>query len=142
VALASRPDYTILKRVVADGPDGPPVGVDAVLRRTLSLVFTLLVAALLVTLAVANRHTVDMKLDPFNPEMPALALRLPFFAFLFAMLITGVVLGGIVSWFAQGKWRRTARTRTQEALRWKAEVDRLMRERDAGVSSRRQIASR
>jgi uncharacterized integral membrane protein len=108
-------------------------------QSTLRLIFTLAAVALMITLALANRHLVDMKFDPFNPETPALALRLPLYAYLFAMLILGSIIGGMASWFAQGKWRRQARHRTQEALRWKAETDRLIRERDASVTARKQL---
>lgn len=118
------------------------------LARIASVLVSLVVAALLVTLAVANRHPVDLKLDPFNPEAPVLAISLPFFGYLFAMLILGVILGGVATWMSQGKWRRAARNRTQEALRWKAEAERLVRERDQRVAQghsapgeRRQLAA-
>ena len=71
----------------------------------------------------------------------SLTLPVPLFALLFALLIAGVILGGVASWLSQGKWRRTARHRTQEALRWKAKADRLMRERDATVERRKQLTS-
>ena len=109
------------------------------IKRTLSLILTLIAAALLVTLAVTNKHFVDLKLNPLNPDDAKLTVALPLYVYLFAMLIAGVVMGGVASWLAQGKWRRTARHRTQEALRWKAEADRLMRERDAGVERRKQL---
>lgn len=110
-------------------------------QRTLSLILTLLASAALITLAVTNKHAVDLKLNPFNPEDGRLTLVAPLFAYLFAMLIAGVVVGGVASWMSQGKWRRMARNRTQEAMRWKAEADRLMRERDAGVERRKQLTS-
>jgi uncharacterized integral membrane protein len=95
----------------------------------------LLVGALatlfLVTLSVANRHGVRLVLDPFNPQAPVLSTELPFYAYLFATLIAGVVIGGMATWLSQSRWRRTARTRSQEVLRWKAEAERLSRERDA-----------
>jgi hypothetical protein len=110
-------------------------------QRTLSLILTLLASAALITLAVTNKHLVDLKLNPFNPDDGRLTVAMPLFAYLFTMLIAGVILGGVASWLSQGKWRRTARNRTQEALRWKAEADRLMRERDASVERRKQLTS-
>lgn len=92
-------------------------------------------AVFLVTLAVANRHAVRLVLDPFDPRNPVLALQLPFYAFLFAMLILGVVLGGIATWTSQARWRRMARERGQEALRWRVEAERLGRERDAAAQA-------
>jgi hypothetical protein len=38
----------------------------------------------------------------------------------------------------QSRWRRTARRRAQEALRWQAEADRLARERDQAALAARQ----
>jgi uncharacterized integral membrane protein len=111
-----------------------------VVGRVVGLLVGFLFAVLLVTLAVANRHAVRLVLDPFNAQNPVIALELPFYAYLLGALIAGVVLGGIATWLSQGKWRRIARTRTQEAVRWRAEAERLIRERDASVAERKQLA--
>lgn len=103
------------------------------LQRIVSVLVALPVAILLITLAVANRHDATLVLDPFRPENPAIALQLPFYAYLFAALALGIVAGGTAVWMSQGRWRKTARMRTQEARRWQAEADRLIRERDAQV---------
>ena len=110
--------------------------------RIVSLAAGFIAAIFLVSLALANRHTVRLVLDPFNADNPVIAAELPFYAFLFAMLIGGVLLGGGATWLSQGKWRRTARGRTQEAMRWKAEAERLVREREAAamaVQPRKQL---
>lgn len=103
------------------------------LKRIASLLVAIPVAVLLVAIAVANRHTVKLVLDPFRPEAPALSVSLPFYAYLFGALLIGVLAGGAAAWLGQGRWRRTARHRTQEAMRWRAEADRLASERDAQV---------
>jgi uncharacterized integral membrane protein len=92
-------------------------------------------ALLLITLAVSNRHSVRMVLDPFRPEQPALALELPFYAYIFAALVAGVLLGGASTWLGQSHWRKSARGRAQDAMRWRAEADRLARERDETVEA-------
>ncbi|MGI9388158.1 MAG: hypothetical protein ACR2OX_12080 [Methyloligellaceae bacterium] len=97
------------------------------------LVLMAIAAILFVTLSVANRHDVTLVLDPFKPENPVFSLTLPFFAYLFAALFFGIVLGGMASWFSQGKWRKTARQRTREAYKWKQEADRLTQERDVNT---------
>jgi uncharacterized integral membrane protein len=102
-------------------------------RKILSLLIAFPAGVLLVALAIANRHSVPLVLDPFNPEDPALALALPFYAYLLGAIIVGVLLGGAAAWLAQSHWRRAARARGQEARRWHAEADRLTRERDAAV---------
>ena len=106
------------------------------LRRTLWLLIAFPTAALLITLAVANRHSVRLVLDPFRPETPVLSIVLPFYGYLFGALLIGVLLGGAATWLTQGRWRRTARIRSTEAKRWQSEADRLVRERDADVASR------
>ena len=44
-------------------------------------------------------------------------------------------------WFTQGRWRRIARRRGAEAVRWQAEADRLTRERDRQLTPARQLAT-
>lgn len=108
--------------------------------RIFSMIFTFVVAVLLITLFVINRNDVQLVLDPFNPDDPAFAVSMPFFLFMFGLLFVGAMIGGFATWFSQGKWRRTARQRTQEAMRWKSEAERLTRERDANVIERKQLA--
>lgn len=112
------------------------------LRRIVWLLIALPAGLLLVTLAVANRHDVRLSLDPFRPEAPVLSLVLPFYVYLFGVLIVGVLLGGLAMWLSQGRWRRTARTQGRAAARWQAEADRLTRERDAQAAVRpKQLAA-
>lgn len=103
------------------------------LKRVVRLLIAFPVALLLITLAVSNRHSVRMILDPFRPETPALAIDLPFYAYVFAALVAGVLLGGWSAWIGQSHWRKTARARTQDAMEWRSEADRLSRERDESI---------
>jgi uncharacterized integral membrane protein len=112
-----------------------------VLRRLVWFPIALVAAALLITLAVANRDPVRMVLDPFRPDAPVISLTLPFYAYLLGALTLGVVLGGVATWLGQGRWRKTARLKTQDAMRWQAEADRLSRERDAQVAVSRPLVS-
>ncbi len=107
------------------------------LKRILWFMLALPAGALLVTLAVANRHPVRMAFNPFRPEDVRLSIEMPLFGYLLGALIAGVVIGGFAAWLGQSRWRRTARNRTQEAHRWRAEADRLANERDAGVETSR-----
>lgn len=110
------------------------------LRRALWFLFAVPAAIVLVTIAVANREPVRLVLDPFRPEAPVLSLSLPFYAYLLGALTLGVLLGGVATWMTQGRWRRTARSRSHEAMRWQAEADRLARERDINVEKQKQLA--
>lgn len=105
------------------------------LKRIATLLLAFPAAIILVTLSVTNRQTVRLSLDPFNVE-PVLALQLPLYAYLLLALAAGVLLGGTAVWLNQGRFRRTARARSAEAKRWRAEADRLTRERDTRVASK------
>jgi uncharacterized integral membrane protein len=105
------------------------------MKKIAGLLVALPAALILLTFAIANRHPVRLGLDPFHPEAPVLSVQLPFYAYLIGALILGVALGGVVTWFNQGRWRRSARNRTVEARRWQAEADRLTRERDTELTA-------
>lgn len=105
------------------------------LRRIFGLFLAFPAFLLLVTLAVTNKHLVPLKLDPFRPDDPVLSIEAPLFYFLLGALIAGVLLGGVATWMTQGHWRRSARTRAQDAMRWQAEADRLAREREAAIEA-------
>jgi uncharacterized integral membrane protein len=104
-------------------------------KRILSLLIGFPLGIILVAIAVSNRQPVDLILDPFRPETPALSIELPFYIYLMTALVIGVVLGGLATWMGQSRWRQTARSQGRRAARWQAEADRLARERDAAVTS-------
>jgi uncharacterized integral membrane protein len=103
------------------------------LRRVIWFVVGVPAAILLLTLAVINRHGVRLTLDPFRPDEPLISLVLPFYVYLFGMLLLGIVIGGAATWMTQARWRRAARRHGAEAQRWQAEADRLGRDRQAAA---------
>jgi Mn2+/Fe2+ NRAMP family transporter len=109
------------------------------LHRIFRLLVVLPAVVVLVALGVANTQDVRLALDPFRPDNPALSLVLPFYAWLLAALILGVVIGGLATWLAQAHWRRSARRGEAETRRWRAEAERLDHERQ--VEAARQLAS-
>lgn len=110
------------------------------MKRIVTLLVGFPLALVLVAIAVTNRQTVPMILDPFRPENPALVLNFPFYAYLFGSLVIGVLLGGAATWFGQSRWRRAARAHGERAARFEAEADRLTRERDKSVAARKGLA--
>lgn len=109
------------------------------MKKIITLLIALPAALVLVSLALANRQSVRLALNPFRPEdaHPWLSVQLPFYAYLLLALMAGVALGGVATWFNQGHWRRVARHRTNEARLLKSETDRLVRERDEMVTAGR-----
>jgi Protein of unknown function (DUF1049). len=94
-------------------------------KRIISLLILVPVAIVLVVLSVANRQTVTLALNPFETSDRVLSVSAPFFVFLFAALIAGMVIGSVATWFKQGKYRAKARTQQREAVKWQTEADRL-----------------
>ena len=107
------------------------------LKRLVWLLIAVPVGAALVSIAVANRQMVLLKLDPFRPDNPIIGLNLPLYAYIFGALFAGMILGGIAVWLGQGRWRKRVRERTHEANRWYREATRLDREIKATESASR-----
>jgi hypothetical protein len=99
------------------------------IRKIVSALILLPLAIVFIVFAVANRQVVIVSLDPFDPAHPTVALALPLFALILALIIGGVVVGGIAAWLKQSKWRRAARRAELEARELRAEVDELRRRR-------------
>ncbi|WP_028034512.1 LapA family protein [Chelativorans sp. J32] len=89
-------------------------------HRVVLVLIVLPLAVILIALAVANRAFTPFTIDPFNPGNPALTVELPLFVYLFLALILGMAIGGAITWFRQGRYRRLARDRAQEVERLKA----------------------
>ncbi|MBN9672892.1 LapA family protein [Roseibium aggregatum] len=84
------------------------------------------IAVVLVSLSVANRHTVSLALNPFDPQDPRLTISaIPLFWIFFASLGAGIIVGGLATWMVQGRWRKEARSKRREADKWHKEADQL-----------------
>ncbi len=79
-------------------------------RKIVTAIVVVPLVTVIVAFAVANRQAVTVSFDPFSSASPAYAATLPLFAIIFAVLILGVLIGGIAAWIRQRKWRRSART--------------------------------
>ncbi len=82
---------------------------NSILRKIVMAIIVVPLAVVIIAFAVANRQTVTVSFDPFSTVSPAYATTLPLFVVVFAVLILGVLIGGIAAWIRQSKWRRTAR---------------------------------
>lgn len=83
------------------------------------------VALMLALFALLNRQSVPVVLDPFGNDFPGLRFEAPLFFVMLACGALGVVAGGLVTWFGQGKHRRAARAARAEAARIASENARL-----------------
>jgi hypothetical protein len=106
-------------------------------RRLLTAIVLIPIFGALVAWAFANQQPVTVSFDPFDAAHPAYAVTKPLYLVGFAILIAGVMLGGIAAWLEQGKSRR-ARTRlAAEVAVVRAELENLKRQ--AGKSERRAV---
>ena len=99
------------------------------IRRIVGWVVLVPLCLVLIVFALANRQLVVVN---FNPLVPSEALStpgvgVPLFLVLFTVLLSGVVLGGVATWFAQAPHRRDERTWRREAERLNREVDAIRR---------------
>jgi len=78
-------------------------------KRIFSWIIGAPAAVLLVSFAVANRHWIDISFDPINKADPWLMISLPAYLLLFAGMFIGMIVGGVVVWARQGRWRKAAR---------------------------------
>lgn len=78
-------------------------------KRIISWIIGAPVAVVLVSFAVANRHWTDVSFDPINKTDPWLTISMPIYLLLFAGVFIGMIVGGVVVWLRQGKWRKAAR---------------------------------
>jgi uncharacterized integral membrane protein len=106
---------------------GAPQSGGSTLRKIVAALTLIPLAIVIIAFAVANRQDVTVSLDPFNPDVPAASVTKPLFVVLIAVLILGVIVGGIAAWLRQTKWRRTARRLEREVASLRAEIDTLKR---------------
>jgi len=98
---------------------------EIVIRKIVTALLLVPIAIVVVAFAVANRHSVVVSFDPFDPERPAFAFAVPLFELLLAGVIGGVVIGGVAAWLRQSKWRRAARLAQARARELGVELDQM-----------------
>jgi hypothetical protein len=79
----------------------------------------------LIVFALANRQLVVVNFNPFAAAeaLTAPGFGVPLFLVVYAILLIGVLLGGVAAWLAQGRVRRERRA-------WRREAEHLTRELD------------
>jgi hypothetical protein len=76
-----------------------------------------------VLLAVANDQSVPIHLNPFATEDPVLTVDLALYQFAFIVFIVGALIGAIIAWSGQRKYRLRARDQREEASLWQARAE-------------------
>ncbi len=73
------------------------------MRKFFTTAAVIFLGLIFVVFAVANRHFVTVSFDPFNSADPSIAVRLPLFIVMIAVAMVGVIAGGVMTWFRQGR---------------------------------------
>ena len=95
------------------------------IRKIVTAVILVPIAAIIIAFAVANRQIVTVSFDPFDATNPAFAASLPLFVLIFILVIFGVILGGVAAWLRQARWCWAARRAEKENQELRLELDRL-----------------
>jgi uncharacterized integral membrane protein len=103
------------------------------IRKIVRALVLIPLAIILVSLAVANRQVVTVSFDPFDRADPAFSLALPLYVLILALVIAGVILGGVAAWMRQSKWRGRARPAETQARALQHENDQLKRRDGQGL---------
>ena len=90
---------------------------------------------LVIGFAIANRNSVTLSFDPFRSVNPTLYLTMPLWLLFFSGILVGLIVGGIVSWWVQGKHRKAARDARADTLKLQAELADLRKQQQAVAAS-------
>lgn len=112
------------------------------MKRFIKTLFLFLFGCVVIAFAVANRQPVRFIVDPFIDRSQAASFEAPLFAYLFAAISAGFIVGAAAMWLGQGRWRKTARAGRKEAARWKQEAEKLKRGLEASKPSASSSAPR
>lgn len=79
--------------------------------------------ALIILFALANRQTISISFNPFGAQASFFpGYDIPAFVLIYAMLLLGIVLGGVATWLSQGRNRREKRRLKRENAKLTKEI--------------------
>jgi uncharacterized integral membrane protein len=107
------------------------------MRNFLRALILVPLALIIIAFAIANRQTVSFNLDPFGIAPITLNFQAPLFALAFALVIVGVIVGGVATWFRQAHWRRAARSLDAEVRRLRGDNEQLRRHAEMAEAAAR-----
>lgn len=106
--------------------------------RYLRYAFLLVLAIILISVSVANRGMVELRLLPRGvAEVPGMsafdvAVTLPLFVVILLGIGAGLVIGFLWEWMREHKHRREANVKTREVQKLEREVGRLKKKTNPG----------
>lgn len=97
------------------------------IRRIVGWVVLVPLCLALIVFALANRQSVVVNFNPLAPADAAAVPGVPLFLVLFVVLLVGVLLGGMATWFAQAPHRREERALRRETERLNRDLSNMRR---------------
>lgn len=97
------------------------------IRRIVGWVVLVPLCLVMIVFALANTQPVQLYFNPLGPRVSTDSPGVPLFLVLFAVLLIGVLMGGIATWFAQAPHRRDERAYRRETERLNREVNAIRR---------------
>ncbi len=111
------------------------------IKRFVSWFVLIPISLLLIFFALANRHLVKLNFDPLTPENPFLpSVNIPLFIIIFAILLLGIILGGVAVWFSQAKNRKALRKTRNEVNYLKLELSQLKQQSEKNIKDKNLLA--
>ncbi len=98
------------------------------LQRILRWTIGLPIVIVVVSFAIANHQPITISFDPFSKDAPFASMEMPLWILFFCGVFFGLIAGWIACWFAQSKWRRSAKDARRELARAQEETSQLRRE--------------
>lgn len=94
-------------------------------RQLIGWFILLPLSVLLIVFALANRQLVVVNFNPLASvdALEAPGFGVPLFFVIYAVLLVGVLLGGVATWFAQGHHRIEKRKFRRESERLRSDLD-------------------
>jgi uncharacterized integral membrane protein len=112
------------------------------IRKIVNWVVLLVVTAVVVTFAVANRQRIPVNLDPLGVTNPPLTASPRAWTVALGMVIVGVIIGGVAVWLRQARWRRSARVLDREVRVLRGENQELRHRLEAADATAAPVSTR
>ena len=120
-----------MTEVPLDEPTTPEAKKPGPVRRIVLWVVLGLIALVLLLFAISNMQTTVLRFWPLPFELEA-----PLYLVTLILLIGGFLLGHLLGWITQGRWRRAARSEKRRAEVLQAQLDALRQPRSPSELSR------
>lgn len=102
--------------------------------RHLCIILTyLLTAILLISFAVFNHQSVEIKFFPFYVDEHLYSLSMPFYIYIFVSLFLGIILGECAAWLRQSRYKLRIWLDAKDGKSWQDKEEHLARSHNENI---------